>query len=129
MRKFNIDGHIILSKIDENFVFFNSKFETANLSQVYRVPANEMEEHVEKPATPMSSALKSPMKSPENIESTADLKPKPVVTAEYNLYLSDDTNSDNSLTQWFYFSCFNIKKGNVVRINMLNLMKDDSLYS
>lgn len=53
----------------------------------------------------------------------------PQVLSEYNLYLKDDTNSDNSLTQWFYFGCTNIKAGTVVKLNMLNLMKDDSLYN
>jgi len=32
MRKYNVDGHIMIAKVDENSVFFNSKFETANLS-------------------------------------------------------------------------------------------------
>lgn len=48
---------------------------------------------------------------------------------EFNLYLQDDTNSDNSLTQWFYFSVRNIRQDLSIRINILNLMKDDSLYS
>jgi len=48
---------------------------------------------------------------------------------EYNLYLQDDTNNDNSLTQWFYFGVRNIKAGTTVRLNILNLMKDDSCYS
>ena len=49
---------------------------------------------------------------------------------EYNLYLTEDTNSDTSLTQWFYFSIHNLKgKPNKVRLHIMNLMKDDSLYS
>ena len=32
MKKFNIDGHIVLHKPPENAVFFNSKFESANLN-------------------------------------------------------------------------------------------------
>ena len=50
--------------------------------------------------------------------------------SEYNLYLTEDTNSDTSLTQWFYFSIHNIKgQPNKVRLHIMNLMKDDSLYS
>ena len=45
------------------------------------------------------------------------------------MYLLDDTNNDNSLTQWFFFAMRNVKKDTVVRINIKNLMKDDSLYS
>ena len=52
----------------------------------------------------------------------------------YNLYLTEDTNTDTSLTQWFYFSVHNLKGGlgeqqHRVRLNIMNLMKDDSLYS
>ena len=39
MRKYRIDGHIMIASVDENSVFFNAKFETANLSQVFRVPS------------------------------------------------------------------------------------------
>mmetsp|Transcript_43504 Transcript_43504/g.41967 ORF Transcript_43504/g.41967 Transcript_43504/m.41967 type:complete len:189 (+) Transcript_43504:235-801(+) len=49
--------------------------------------------------------------------------------SEYNLYLCDDINNDNSLTQWFYFSMRNIKVNTVVKLNIMNLMKDGSLYS
>lgn len=49
--------------------------------------------------------------------------------SEYDLYLQDDINNDNSLTQWFYFSVKNIQKNNILKLNILNLMKDDSLYS
>jgi hypothetical protein len=31
MRKFKIEGQIMLAKVEDNTVFFNSKFETANL--------------------------------------------------------------------------------------------------
>ena len=48
---------------------------------------------------------------------------------EYKLYLQDDLNNDNSLTQWFYFSTWNISKEFVLKISIENLMKDDSLYS
>jgi len=119
MRKYNIDGHIMIAKVDDNSVFFNSKFETANLSQVFRVPgeSSSPSKPLEKPETPNSHSTKH--QDQRNL----------TVTAEFNLYLQEDTNSDNSLTQWFYFSCFNIKKGTVMKLNMLNLMKDDSLYS
>ena len=36
MRKYLIEGHIILGQVEENTVFFNSKFETANLRQVFK---------------------------------------------------------------------------------------------
>jgi hypothetical protein len=49
---------------------------------------------------------------------------------EYNLYLTEDTNSDTSLTQWFYFAIHNLKGSpGSVRLHIMNLMKDDSLYS
>lgn len=32
MRKYNIDGHIMIANVDDGSVFFNSKFETANLA-------------------------------------------------------------------------------------------------
>mmetsp|Transcript_7340 Transcript_7340/g.11502 ORF Transcript_7340/g.11502 Transcript_7340/m.11502 type:complete len:106 (+) Transcript_7340:190-507(+) len=36
MKKFFIEGHIVLARVDERTVFFNSKFETGNLRQVFR---------------------------------------------------------------------------------------------
>ena len=48
---------------------------------------------------------------------------------EFNLYLTEDTNSDTSLTQWFYFSMHNLKNQIKARLHIMNLMKDDSLYS
>lgn len=47
---------------------------------------------------------------------------------EYNLYLEYDKNSRN-YTQWFYFSCRNVKKGVSVTFNIINLLKIDSLYN
>ncbi len=77
----------------EETIFFNSKFESGNLRQAFKVPQDEG-------------------------------------TPEYNLYLTEDTNSDTSLTQWFYFSIHNLKgRPNAVRLHIMNLMKDDSLYS
>ena len=48
--------------------------------------------------------------------------------SEYNLYLQDDTNSDGQKVQWFYFSCMNVSAGTVVRFNVRNLTKIETLY-
>jgi hypothetical protein len=37
MRKITIDGHIILNTTNDRSIFFNSKFETANLNKVFKV--------------------------------------------------------------------------------------------
>jgi hypothetical protein len=41
MKKFHIEGHVMLAKVEDSTVFFNSKFESANLRQVFK--ANESE--------------------------------------------------------------------------------------
>ena len=116
LRKYHIEGHIMLSKCTDRTVFFNSQFETGNLRQVFiHDPKKMLRAESFKPSTPQN---------PELLR-TVD----PARVSSYDLYLQDDTNSDNSLTQWFYFSCMNVKKGTVIKLNMLNLMKDDSLYS
>eukprot|EP00347_Sterkiella_histriomuscorum_P011037 403373989 len=47
---------------------------------------------------------------------------------EYVLYLDFDTNSQ-SHSQWYYFSCMGRKRGQTIRINIINLIKVDSLYN
>ena len=116
MKTWEIEGHIIIAKVQPRTVFFNSKFESGNLRQCFKVMRPE---DSPKPSTPNTNVNRIP---------DAELHANPLFS-EYNLYLQDDTNSDNSLTQWFYFSCINVKKGTIVKLNMLNLMKDDSLYS
>ena len=37
-RLFEIEGTILLDSITENHVFFNSKFESGNLRQAFKVP-------------------------------------------------------------------------------------------
>lgn len=83
----------------EDTIFFNSKFESGNLRQAFKVPVQDAQE---------GAAYSLP---------------------EYNLYLTEDTNSDTSLTQWFYFSIHNLRGNTGVRLHIMNLMKDDSLYS
>lgn len=95
-RAFEIEGYIQLDTVTDESVFFNSKFESGNLRQAFKVPPTEQSE---------------------------------VGLSEYNLYLTEDTNTDTSLTQWFYFSVHNLKSANKVRLHIMNLMKDDSLYS
>lgn len=94
---FEIEGYIQIDQVREDTIFFNSKFESGNLRQAFKVPQDA--------SIPEGACL-----------------------PEYNLYLTEDTNSDTSLTQWFYFSIHNLK-GNGVRLHIMNLMKDDSLYS
>ncbi len=38
MRAFDIDGYILLDSVNEETVFFNSKFESANLRQAFKIP-------------------------------------------------------------------------------------------
>ena len=51
-----------------------------------------------------------------------------VSAEEYNLYLEFDLNSRN-YTQWYYFSTKNVRKGQRVKFNLINLMKIDSAYN
>jgi len=55
-------------------------------------------------------------------------KKKSFSASEYNLYLQDDTHSDGSRTQWFYFSVMNIKGGTNVKFNIVNMTKPDSSF-
>lgn len=47
---------------------------------------------------------------------------------EYDLVLQNDINSKGH-TQWFYFRVANVKKGQKVKFNMLNMIKSKSLYN
>ena len=47
---------------------------------------------------------------------------------EYDLVLQNDINSKGH-TQWFYFKVSNVKKGQKVKFNMLNMIKPKSLYN
>ncbi|EAR84877.2 zinc carboxypeptidase family protein (macronuclear) [Tetrahymena thermophila SB210] len=47
---------------------------------------------------------------------------------EYDLVLQNDTNSKGN-TQWFFFSVQGTQKNQIVRFNIVNLMKNDSLFN
>eukprot|EP00951_Prasinocladus_malaysianus_P015037 scaffold114820_cov55-Prasinocladus_malaysianus.AAC.3 len=47
---------------------------------------------------------------------------------EYDLILRPDINTRGH-TQWFYFSVANTRRANKIKFNIINLMKEDSLYS
>ncbi|KAL4436239.1 hypothetical protein ABPG74_015830 [Tetrahymena malaccensis] len=47
---------------------------------------------------------------------------------EYDLVLQNDTNSKGN-TQWFFFSVQGTQKNQIVRFNIINLMKNDSLFN
>lgn len=47
---------------------------------------------------------------------------------EYDLVLHPDINTRGH-TQWFYFAVSNTRRGAKYKFNIINLMKDDSLYS
>jgi len=47
---------------------------------------------------------------------------------EYDLVLQNDVNSKGH-TQWFFFRVSNAKKGLKVKFNMLNMIKNKSLYN
>jgi hypothetical protein len=74
MRHFTIEGYIQLDSVTEETIFFNSKFESGNLRQAFKVPL------------------------PTQIQSTDLTVPPQSFVQQYNLYLQDDTNNDNSLT-------------------------------
>lgn len=43
--------------------------------------------------------------------------------------MQDDSFSDGARTQWFYFSCLNIRKGTKVTFNVLNLTRAESSFA
>jgi hypothetical protein len=47
---------------------------------------------------------------------------------EYNLLMQNDINT-NGHTQWFYFQVKNTRKNSVVKFNILNFTKQDSLFN
>jgi len=47
---------------------------------------------------------------------------------EYDLVLQNDINSKGH-TQWFFYRVANVKKGQKVKFNMLNMIKTKSLYN
>jgi hypothetical protein len=47
---------------------------------------------------------------------------------EYDLILQNDINT-NGNTQWYFFRVSNVRKGQTVRFNIINLAKPDSLYN
>jgi hypothetical protein len=47
---------------------------------------------------------------------------------EYDLVLHPDVNTRGH-TQWFYFAVSNTRAGTRYKFNIINLMKDDSLYN
>uniref|UniRef100_A0A6U2EXJ2 Peptidase M14 domain-containing protein n=1 Tax=Chlamydomonas euryale TaxID=1486919 RepID=A0A6U2EXJ2_9CHLO len=47
---------------------------------------------------------------------------------EYDLILSPDVNTRGH-TQWYYFAVSNTRKGQSYKFNIINLMKDNSLYN
>lgn len=59
MKKYHIEGHIILGSVDDSTIFFNSKFETGNLRQVFKaVPKSNN--------TPAQKIPESPRKQQES---------------------------------------------------------------
>jgi Cytosolic carboxypeptidase N-terminal domain len=51
-----------------------------------------------------------------------------VFSHEYDLVLRNDINTSGH-AQWFYFSVRNLQKGAVYKLNLINLVKPDSLYA
>ena len=51
-----------------------------------------------------------------------------VSDCEYDLLLQNDINT-NGHTQWYFFRVANVRKGQTVKFNILNLAKPDSLYN
>jgi hypothetical protein len=47
---------------------------------------------------------------------------------EYDLVLQNDINT-NGNTQWYFFRVTNTQQNSIVRFNILNLNKPDSLYN
>lgn len=47
----------------------------------------------------------------------------------YDLILKPDTAAAKGTTQWFFFSCANTRKDKLYTINIINLIKSDSVYN
>ena len=47
---------------------------------------------------------------------------------EYDLILQNDINTKGN-TQWFFFSVKNVPKNTVVKFNLVNMSKNDSLFN
>ncbi|KAL4487062.1 hypothetical protein ABPG72_001514 [Tetrahymena utriculariae] len=58
-----------------------------------------------------------------NLFAAYQIRPK-----EYDLILQNDTNSKGN-TQWFFFQVQGTQKNQIVRFNLVNLMKNDSLFN
>lgn len=51
-----------------------------------------------------------------------------VAPFEYDLVLQPDINTRGH-TQWFFFAVLNTRAGRSYRFNIINLLKEDSLYN
>lgn len=51
-----------------------------------------------------------------------------VTDSEYDLVLQPDINTRGH-TQWFFFAVSNTRAGRQYRLNIINLLKEDSLYN
>jgi len=88
--------------LDDSLIF-DSHFESANLHSSYRVVFESSE------LTPLSSPVAQTLQS-------------------YDLYMSFDLNSSGSNLQWFYFKVSNLKAGQVIKFNIKNYRKPNSLF-
>jgi hypothetical protein len=68
MKKYHIEGQIILANVDDSTIFFNSKFESGNLRQVFKSVPKGVQTPLRPQVSPRTSPLSSPVKLREEIQ-------------------------------------------------------------
>ena len=88
----------------DNIINFESNFESGNLQLAYLINSQEEE-----------------LNSIENNNKSREIN-------NYQLFLQNDTNT-NGHTQWFFFRITNGKKGQKIKLNIMNFQRKKSKYS
>ena len=114
---------------------FQQLIRTCNLKRLLRTPTNENQKRFTEPVSypggsyyrPKDESDKTLMFESRFESGNLQLAQK-VSESEYNLILQNDINSKGH-TQWFYFRVANVRKGQKVKFNFLNMIKSKSLYT
>ena len=88
----------------DNIINFESNFESGNLQLAYLINSQEEE-----------------LNSIENNNKSREIN-------NYQLFLQNDTNT-NGHTQWFFFRITNGKKGQKIKLNIMNSKKENKIFS
>ena len=88
----------------DNIINFESNFESGNLQLAYLINSQEEE-----------------LNSIENNNNSREIN-------NYQLFLQNDTNT-NGHTQWFFFRITNGKKGQKIKLNIMNFQRKKTKYS